>query len=216
MRERSTPKTGAKLLTLMIAGALGLGAVATSVSALLQAQSSNTSAQAITSGTLKLIQADNGVGFSTTIADMAPGDIVNRYVNYTNSGTLASKSLRLKVVDGTNPQTLLSTSATRGLQLEVTSCPVAWAPTAGTCGGTPTVVLSKPLSEMTTDVAFNNITTLASNDVLHLQFKLTLPDAANNETTTNGTLPANTIQGLSAALTWTLSETQRDLPTTNS
>ena len=216
MRERSTPQTGAKLLTLVIAGALGLGAVATSVSALLQAQTSNTSAQNITSGTLKLIQADNGVGFSTTIADMAPGDVVNRYVNYTNSGTLASKALRLKVVDSASPQTLLSTSATRGLQLVVTNCSIAWAPTAGTCGGTTTEVLSQSLSAMTSDIALNNITTLASNDVLHLQFKLTLPDGTNNETTTNGALPSNSIQGLGAALTWTLSETQRDLTTTNS
>lgn len=213
MRERSNSRTTAKVLTFFLAGAIGLGAVATSVSALLQAQTSNSSAQSITSGTLKLEQANNGVGFASTISDLAPGDVVNRYVNYTNSGSLASKSLRLKVVDAT--PTLLSTSATRGLQLVVTDCSVAWTPGTGVCGGTTTEVLSKPLSAMTSDVAFTNTTTLAPSGRLHLQFKLTLPDATNNETTVNGVLPADTIQGLSAALTWTLSETQRDTATSN-
>lgn len=41
-----------------------------------------------------------------------------------------------------------------------------------------------------------------------------LPD--QNETTVNGTLPANTIQGLSTNLTYTFTETQRAATTTNS
>ena len=43
---------------------------------------------------------------------------------------------------------------------------------------------------------------------------MTLPD--QSETTTNGTLPAGTIQGLSASLTYTFAETQRDATTSNS
>ena len=42
----------------------------------------------------------------------------------------------------------------------------------------------------------------------------TLPD--QNETTTNGTLPGGTIQGLSTTLTFTFSETQRAATTTES
>ena len=198
-----------------VTGLLGLGVATTSVSALLQAQAANTTAQAITSGTLKIVQANNGVGFGSTIADLAPGDVVNRYVDYTNSGSLASKSLRLKVTDSS--ATALTTDATRGLQLVVTDCSTAWNPSAGTCSGTPTVLLTSPMSSMGSDKDFANITTLApTTGALHLQFKLTLPGSENNETTINGALPSGSIQGLQAALTWTLSETQRDATTTNS
>ena len=203
-----------KMSSLAVAGVLGLALAANAVSATLKAEARNTSGHAITSGTLKLIQANNGTGFSTQISDMAPGDVVNRYVDYTNSGTLASKALQLKVVDGT--PSLLSTDGTKGLQLVVKNCSTAWNPTAGTCSGTQTTVLTSPLSGMGTDQSFSNITTLAENTgMLHLQFALTLPDAPNAETSLNGALPANTIQGLNASLTWTLSETQRDASTSN-
>jgi hypothetical protein len=55
---------------------------------------------------------------------------------------------------------------------------------------------------------------LAKGTVLHLQISLTLPN--QTETTVNGNLPANTIQGLSAALTWTFNEAQRTATTTHS
>lgn len=207
-------RTAVKGATLVLAGLLGISLANGSVSALLQAESKNTSAQPITSGTLKIEQANNGVGFSSTIANMAPGDVVNRYVNYTNSGTLASKALRLKVADAT--PTLLSNDATRGLQLVVTDCSVAWTPATGACGGATTQLLSAPLASLGSDTAFTGITSLAENTgALNLQFSLTLPNAANNETTINGALPSNSIQGLAAALTWTISETQRDATTSN-
>ena len=43
---------------------------------------------------------------------------------------------------------------------------------------------------------------------------IALPDSS--ETTVNGVLPANTVQGKSAALTWTLTESMRDARTTTS
>lgn len=204
-----------RISVVAVAGLFGLSLVTGSVSALLQAQSSNATAHGISSGTLKLIQADNGAGFTSTISDMAPGDVVNRYVDYTNAGTLASKTLRLKVVDATS--TMLTSNATRGLQLVVSDCSTSWNNSTGACtGGTVTQLLSSPVSALGIDTNFSGITTLgASTGMLHLQFKLTLPDAANNEITTNGLLPANTIQGLTANLTWTLSETQRDATETN-
>lgn len=209
-----TPRRATKAALVVLAGLFGLGLSASSISALLQAEAHNTSAQAITSGTLKLAQTDNGAGFTSTVSNMAPGDIVNRYVDYANNGTLASKALRLKVVDAT--PTLLTNSATRGLQLVVTDCSGSWSASAGTCSGTTTQLLSAPIASLGSDTAFSGITTLAANTgALHLQFSLTLPDSPNNETTVNGVLPANTIQGLAAALTWTLSETQRDASTSN-
>lgn len=210
----NSSRTVVKMSTLAVAGLLGLGLAANAVSATLKAEAKNTTAHGISSGTLKLTQAKNGVGFDTTIADMAPGDVVNRYVDYTNNGTLASQELRLKVDDSTSPKSLLSTDSAKGLQLVVKDCSSAWNPTAGTCSGASTTLLTSPISALTSDTAFSNITTLAANSgILHLQFALTLPEAT--ETTTNGTLTTGSIQGLAAALTWTLSETQRTATNTN-
>lgn len=61
-----------KISTLAMAGLLGLGLAANAVSATLKAEAKNDTAHAITSGTLKLTQAKNGVGFDTQISDMAP------------------------------------------------------------------------------------------------------------------------------------------------
>ena len=62
-----------KLSLLAVTGLLGLSLSTTSVSALLQAQSKNDSPHGITAGTLKITQTNNGVGFASTIADMAVG-----------------------------------------------------------------------------------------------------------------------------------------------
>jgi hypothetical protein len=55
---------------------------------------------------------------------------------------------------------------------------------------------------------------IQSGNVAHLQITTQLPD--QNETTVNGNLPATTIQGQSATLTYTFGETQRTATTTNS
>ena len=204
-----------KLSLLAVTGLLGLSLSTTSVSALLQAQSKNDSPHGITAGTLKITQTNNGVGFASTIADMAPGDVVNRYVDYTNTGSLASKTLRLKVSDAT--PSILTSSETKGLQLVVSDCSGGWTAADGTCSGTKTTLLTSPLATLGSDKNFSGVTALAANSgVLHLQFSVSLPNStANDETSVNGVLPAGTIQGLSAALTWTLSETQRDAASSN-
>ena len=54
---------------------------------------------------------------------------------------------------------------------------------------------------------------LMNRAVLHYEVSLSLPD--QNETVTNGALPANTIQGLTTSITWSFNELQRDATTTN-
>lgn len=216
--ETPTSRRISKTLMITAAGLIGISLSASSVSALLTAEAKNTTAQQITSGTLKLTYADNGAGFATQISNMAPGDVVNRYIEYTNSGTLASKLLKLKVVDTTASPTLLSTSATKGLKLTVSNCSVAWTPGTGNCAGTTTQVLaSTALSSLGTNNDLSSPASLAAGDKLNLQFSLSLPGSPeNDELSTNGTLPSPTIQGLTANLVWTLTETQRDAATSNS
>jgi hypothetical protein len=194
---------------------LGLGITGAGVYAALNATAFNTSAQTVTSGTLKLVMANGtgSVGFGQSITDLAPGDVVNRFVDLTDTGTIAAQNMTLSAADAT--PTLLSTDATKGLHVTVKSCTVAWVAAAGTCAdvlGPTTVVNNVALSALSPSTLVAGAVT--KNSAYHYEISLTLPD--QNETTQNGTLPVGTIQGLSASLTWTFSEAQRAATTTNS
>src|SRR5438874_5315420 len=102
---------GNRRTTLAVAVALGgLILTAGGVYAGLNAVATNTTPQTVTSGTLKLTMANNGAGFSQSITDVAPGDVVNRFVDLTNGGTLDAQNLTLTVSDAT--PTKLTTDAT--------------------------------------------------------------------------------------------------------
>ena len=188
-----------------------------SVLASLNATAFNTTAQNINAGTLKLDLANNGNGFGTSIANVVPGDVVNRYVTLTNSGTLNGIGLTLKtaqtgtsslITDGISPIT------TKALKLTVTSCSVAWNTTTGVCSGTPTEELASTVIGSLTSATTLAGSTLNSTAVRYLQMKIELPD--QNETTVNGALPANTVQGGSVDVTYTFDLKQRLATTTNS
>ena len=199
-------------VVLIAAGSIGVAA--SGVYAVLQATAFNTTPQAVGSGTLRLTMAANGNGISATtpISDMAPGDVVNRFIALTNGGTLDGQSLTMKVADAT--PTALSTDAVRGLQVRVDECDGAWTPGTNSCAGTvTTVVADQPLAGLGTDVAVGNGLMTAGQT---RNLRLTLRLADSTETTVNGALPTGTIQGLSAALTWTFTEAQRTATTTSS
>lgn len=197
--------------------AAGLAITGGGVFAALNATASNATAQNATSGTLSLTMANNGTGFGQSVSNLAPGDIVNRYVNLTQGATLDGKALTLAVADGT--PTKLTTDATKGLHVTVTQCSGTWTTTgAGACTGTgaTTTVLATnvPLSSLVSAPSTLISGSIAAGSTYNLQVSLTLPDQA--ETTVNGVAPASSIQGLSSALTWTFGETQRTATTTGS
>lgn len=205
IRPRTVLTASCAVAALALTGAgvyAGLNAVATGT-------------QAVSSGTLSLVMAnETGSSFSGAVSNMAPGDVSNRFVNLTNGSTLAAQSLTLKVAGG--GATLLTTSATKGLAVTVTNCTTSWTVSAGvatcTAGTTSVVMASTPVSTLSTTPGAVQAT-IATGAVLHLQVTLTLPDQA--ETTTNGTTPGSTIQGLSDTLTYTFNEAQRTATTTN-
>lgn len=203
------------LLAACAVAAAGLTLTGGGVYAALNATAANTTAQNASSGTLSLIMAANGVGFGHIVSNLVPGDVVNRYVNLSQGASLDGRALTLSVADAT--PTKLTTDATKGLRVTVTQCSGTWT-TAGACtgGGATTTVLatSVPLSTLTTTPTTLVAGTIAAGSALNLQVSLTLPD--QNETTTNGTVPVGTIQGLTAALTWTFTESQRTATTTGS
>jgi hypothetical protein len=209
-----------------LAGAVALfGLVSTGVAVFagLNATANNTTAQTAGSGTLKLtLGASTGsAGFGSAISNLAPGDVVNRYVSLTNGGTIDATGLTLAASDST--ATKLSTDATNGLHVSVSQCSgagAAWNAGSGACtvtSGSPTTTTL--LNNVSVSALVASAQTLISGSVtagtvLPLQVSVSLPN--QSETTTNGVLPAGTIQNLTANLTWTFSEAQRTGTTTNS
>lgn len=192
-------------LVLVVAGS----AVALSgagVYALLGAKTFNTTPQAAGSGTLSLTLANGAAGFNTPVANLKPQEAVSRYVALTNGGSLAGTGLKLGVTDQSATDTALTTDAARGLQVAVQSCTVAWNETDGTCAGTTASELSSPLAALAGTPAVLGGGTMTAGQTKHLKVTVTLPE--QTEETVNGVPPANSIQGLSASLTWTFTETQ--------
>ena len=188
-----------------------------SVLSSLNATAFNTVAQNVNAGTLKLDLANSGNGFGTSISNLVPGDIVNRYVTLTNSGTLDGINLTLKTAqtgtaslytDGVSPST------TKALRLTINSCSQPWNTSNGSCGGTTaTEIAAAPLDSYGVAKSFASAS-MISGAVKYLQVQLQLPD--QNETTVNGVLPANTVQGGTVGITYTFDFAQRVATTTNS
>lgn len=207
-----------RVIAAFAVGAAGLAITGGGVYAALNATAYNTTAQSAGSAVLSLEIADQAA-FTQAVSDIAPGDVVNRYVTLEQGNDLDGKDLTLKVTDAT--PTILTTDGVRGLQVKVTQClGGTWTVTGpGECAGGTTKVLAetlslKSLSETTKALA----SSVAAGSEVKLQLALSLPE--QTETTVNGvpTAPNGlaTIQGLSSALTWTFSETQRTATTTGS
>jgi hypothetical protein len=204
-----------------LAGAAIVVSVATiagqSVIASLNATAFNTVAQQINTGTMKLELANSGNGFSTNISNLVPGDVVNRYVTLSNTGSVDGIGLTLKTAQTGTP-TLISDgtggATNQALRLTVNSCSVAWDTSTGVCGGTAEVELvATPIGSLTSATALSS-ETLNSNTLKYLQMQITLPN--QNETTVNGALPQNTIQNGAVNITYTFDLTQRLATTVNS
>lgn len=207
----------AKIAIVAAAALGGTALVSSSVFASLSATATST-AQSVTTGTLKLTSADAGNGFTTAISNMAPGDVQNRYVTYTNSGLLDAQGLNLSIAD--TGASLLTTDGTKGLQVTVTGCSVAWTTATGVCGGTTASVAGTDLLASTslfglkTTPGVINSGAITAGTIKYYKFAIAMPNTV--ETTLNGVLPGGTVQGLSASITWTLTENQKAAVTTNS
>ncbi|NIZ90466.1 TasA family protein [Kineococcus rubinsiae] len=198
-----------------IAATVAAGVAVTSggVYAALTADAYNATGQAVTSGTLKLTMTQNGVGFTSPIADLAPGDTVYRYVTLQNGGSLAGQGLTLSVTDST--ATLLTTDTSKALQVAIAECPVAWVPGTGVCTGGSTSVLSATSVPSLTAASPTSIaaSAFAPTAVRYYRVATSLPTTIV-ETTLNGAPLTGSIQGLAANLTYRFSMTQRAGTTT--
>lgn len=203
-----------RLIAAFAVGAAGLAITGGGVYAALNATAFNATAQNAGSGVLSL-EMTNEANFTQTVANLAPGDVVNRYVTLEQGGNLAAENLTLGVKAAS--ATKLTTDEAKGLQVTITMCVGGtWTTSgAGTCSGTKQELAPKmPLKTLLTTPVTLVPDSIAAGSTMNLQVSLNLPN--QDETTVNGTLPADTIQGLSSALTWTFSETQRTATTSGS
>jgi hypothetical protein len=203
--------------TIVVTAALGgAGMVASNVFAALTATATNTSGGSVTTGTLKLEYAASGSSgaFATAISALAPGDTVNRYIDLNISGTLDGETPTLQLA--TSDSNTLVNDGIKGLQVSVLACSVAWTQTGfGTCSGSVTVALNQTSVATLKSAAQNLVlpTTLAGT-TNRLKLIISLP--TTNENVINGVLPVGTVQGLTAALTWSFVIQERTAITSNS
>ncbi len=195
----------------------GVTLVGGSVFASLNATAFN-AAGSVATDTLKLTQSASTVtgitgGLSTAISGMAPGDVVNRFVDLKNTGTMDGTGLTLQLAD--SAATTLTTNSSIGLQVAIAECTSAWT-AAGLCpvGSTKTVVLaSTPATTLVSTPTALSVSSLAAASTNRLRITLSLP--AGSETTVNGILPGTTVQGVTSSLVWTFTEGQRLATTTS-
>ena len=191
--------TTAAVVTVGLAGVLGLVYITNPISATLNATTFNTTPQTINSGTLSLAmvpgvgQTQTSAGFTSYVSGMIPGDIQNRSVDYTQAATNATAlSPTLQITDGSSGAAgLLSADSVRGASLTITNCSVAWTFTLGSpaqsCTGISTPALNAtPLTTLKSATGLASGFQLTAGAISHLQYAITFP-AGVNETTTNGT-----------------------------
>ncbi|MEZ0163915.1 TasA family protein [Kineococcus sp. LSe6-4] len=226
-RCRGTRRGARQVAGIAATVAAGVALTSGGVYAALTAQAFNGTAQQVRTGTLLLTLSPTAgsAGFTSVVGDLAPGDVVNRYVQLQNTGTLPGQGLTLRLADSS--PTLLTTSATKGLQVTVNECPVAWTVATGTCTtsapgvpgtGVPVLAQTPAATLASTSVAPPSLSGpgLAPGATRYFQVSLTLPSATNDDVSVNGVAPTGSVQGLSAGLTWTFATTQRAATTTNS
>jgi len=191
----------------------GVSIISSSVFASLDATATS-SAQTINNGTLLLTQSASGApasaGFTTAISALAPQDIVHRYVNVVNGGTIDGSGLSLKAtVAG-------ATTLDTDLTVTAETCSVAWviAGNSSTCADlTPLAAVSGTLASFASATSLGAISLAASGTIY-----VKITTALNNivETVNNGVLGGSTHEGKTTTVIWQFAETQRTSTETNS
>lgn len=167
--------------------------------AALVAEAENVTPQTITSGTLSLSLGENGASFSDDVANLVPGDIVNRHVLLTNDGTVEGQNLTLQIAATGSPTLITDGASTSAVTLAINSCSVAWTPSTGACGGDEAIVqAATSMADFGTPISL--ISEFDVSAAQHLQLSFSLPD--QDETTLNGVPPAESIQGKTMDVTF--------------
>ena len=201
---------------LLSLGAVGVAASMAGLGTFATFNDSTSASQAIASGTVDINlgtagTADNRLTIGAT--GLVPGDTIQRRAKVTNAGSENLASVVLTTVDTTtDPDTVLTTDATNGLQVKIERCAgtVGWSESATpytyTCdaaiagdnlGTRSTVLVSRPV--IGSNMALSGMQAVTAGSTDDMVVTLTLPGTADN-----------TFQGKSATVEYTFSGTQRN------
>lgn len=190
---------------LVSAALLGTAAAAAGLGTFGSFTSATSASASVGSGTVSIaLGAANTAAnrFSVAAAGLVPGDTVQRAVTLSNAaGNQALSSIVLSTTATTSSK--LDTDPTLGLQLKIDSCSTPWTETGTapayvyTCSGTTKSVLASR-AVIGSNLALNNLATLAANNVDNLVATLTFPTAADN-----------TLQNQASVVGFTFTATQR-------
>ena len=140
----------------------------------------------ITAGDLVLSTDDPGHGVYLDVgaSEIAPDDKIERVVDLSSSGSVAANALNLTTSDTENPDSILFTEDTNGLQLLIQRCSADWTTTVHpyTCDAPATmsvVYASADVNDASGGVALNNVA--VDGTVNHLRVLLTLPTTADDD-----------------------------------
>jgi spore coat-associated protein N len=167
--------------------------------------STTTASQAVTAGNVTIALADAGATntLNVPVADVLPGDKVERLATLANTGTSNLNTITLNTA-ATGTLSALTTDPTDGLQLTIENCSSPWAGTAGayTCAATKTTVLASGPVITGTAKTLTLPTALTAGATDNLKVITTLPATAGN-----------TFQKLTSTVAFTFTATQRTATT---
>jgi spore coat-associated protein N len=166
--------------------------------------SSTSASQKVDSGNVTIALAAPGATntLNIPVADLLPGDKVERLATLANTGTSDLNNVTLNTIAST--PSALTTDPIDGLQLTIENCSSPWAGTAGayTCAGTrSTVLVSGPIITGTAKT-LTLPTALAAGGADNLKVITTLPASAGNG-----------FQKLTSTVDFTFTATQRNATT---
>ena len=181
-----TAVLGTRRKVLLSAAAIGVSATLAVTGTLASFSASVSRGHTLTTGVPTLVlgatgAATNRLGIDAT--GLAPGNVVYRAFDITNSGTVPFTSYTLSSTATTS--SLLDTDLTRGLQARVERCSLPWAESGTspsftyTCPGTRTdMVASRPVIMVSVPLA--GMSSAAPDGTDHLLLSETLPTGADN------------------------------------
>lgn len=200
MKLSLTTTSGKVLASVVVMGAAaavaGLGTFGTFTS-------TTSASAAVSTGTVNIALGTAGTAanrLTVAATDVVPGDTVQRAVQLSNTGTSALSGVVLSTTATASSK--LDTDAASGLQLQVQSCPTAWAEAGNapahtyTCASPSTVLSSRPV--IGTAMPLGALSSLTPGKTDNLLVTLSLPSSADN-----------TFQGLASTVSFAFTGTQR-------
>jgi predicted ribosomally synthesized peptide with SipW-like signal peptide len=154
--------------------------------------------QKVEAGTIKIGIGEKGNTMTTDISGMLPGDSTTKFVTLANSGdsNLGTVTLKTAAVKGT--ESLLTSDATKGLQISIESCPEAWTGADGKFTCAPGAVAALITTPVTGSNVLSGLSSIAAGKSDYLKITAALPEAADD-----------TFQGKGSTVNFTFDATQR-------